>query len=276
MVNIKPFIKWVGGKRQLLPEIRKYIPENFGTYYEPFVGAGAVFLDISPQRALISDANKELINCYQEIRDHYNCVISHLETFDDSEEAYYRIRDLDLHDNYGTYSSSFKAARMIYLNKTDFNGLYRVNSKGHFNVPYGKHENKFVINYDGLKEISEYLNNNLIAITSDDFEKAVESALPGDFIYFDPPYDPVSETSNFTKYTSDGFTKQDQIRLRDCFVKLTERGCKCLLSNAGTDFIKDIYKDYNIVEVQANRAINSVGSKRGKVTEVLVMNYNNE
>lgn len=273
---IKPFLHWVGGKRQLLPEIKKHMPKEYNVYYEPFLGAGAVLFELQPKVAVVNDFNSELVNCYEAVRDHFNTVCFYLEGFKDEEKDYYEIRNWDRLPEYKNTHPGFKAARMIYLNKTCFNGLYRVNSKGQFNVPYGKHKKKFEIEKDTLASVSMYLENDSISILNTDFSQAIKGADKGDFIYFDPPYDPVSETSNFTSYTADGFNKDDQKRLYYAFKELSNRGCYCMLSNAGTDFIKDLYKEFNIVEVRANRVLNCKGDKRGKVSEVLILSYNNQ
>lgn len=269
----QPFLKWAGGKRQLLPEIRKYIPKKINTYYEPFLGAGAVLFDIQPKKAVINDVNTELINTYIAIRDHVDELINDLKKHKNEKEYFYAIRDLDRKEEFKELSLVEKASRIIYLNKTCFNGLFRVNSQGHFNVPFGKYKNPQIVNEIVLRVVHNYLNSNDITILNVDFEKAVENAKKGDFIYFDPPYDPVSDTSSFTGYSLYGFDKDDQIRLRDLFVELDKRGCKVLLSNSATDFIKDLYKDFHIEVVSANRNINANASRRGRIDEVLVMNY---
>ncbi|MBE2911719.1 Dam family site-specific DNA-(adenine-N6)-methyltransferase [Anoxybacillus flavithermus] len=269
----QPFLKWAGGKRQLLPEIRKYIPKKINTYYEPFLGAGAVLFDIQPKKAVINDVNTELINTYIAIRDHVDELINDLKKHKNEKEYFYAIRDLDRKEEFKELSLVEKASRIIYLNKTCFNGLFRVNSQGHFNVPFGKYKNPQIVNEIVLRAVHNYLNSNDITILNVDFEKAVENAKKGDFIYFDPPYDPVSDTSSFTGYSLYGFDKDDQIRLRDLFVELDKRGCKVLLSNSATDFIKDLYKDFHIEVVSANRNINANASRRGRIDEVLVMNY---
>lgn len=269
----QPFLKWAGGKRQLLPEIRKYIPKKINTYYEPFLGAGAVLFDIQPKKAVINDINTELINTYIAIRDHVDELINDLKKHMNEKEYFYAIRDLDRKEEFKKLSLVERASRIIYLNKTCFNGLFRVNSQGHFNVPFGKYKNPQIVNEIVLRAVHNYLNSNDITILNVDFEKAVENAKKGDFIYFDPPYDPVSDTSSFTGYSLYGFDKDDQIRLRDLFVELDKRGCKVLLSNSATDFIKDLYKDFHIEVVSANRNINANASRRGKIDEVLVMNY---
>ncbi|MFA8440039.1 DNA adenine methylase [Bacillaceae bacterium YX66] len=272
-IGAQPFLKWAGGKRQLLPEIRKYIPKYYDTYFEPFVGAGAVLFDLQPQKAVINDINFELVNTYNVIQKHVEELIEALRKHKNEKDYFYAIRDLDRSDEFKNLSMIERSARMIYLNKTCFNGLFRVNSQGQFNVPFGKYKNPKIVNEDVLRAVNHYLKANEITILNVDFETAVADAKEGDFIYFDPPYDPLSETSSFTGYSLDGFNREDQLRLRDLFVELHERGCYVLLSNSATDFIKDIYADFHIDVVSANRNINSVASKRGKIDEVLVRNY---
>lgn len=271
---IQPFLKWAGGKRQLLPEIRKYIPKRMGTYYEPFLGGGAVLFDLQPKKAVINDINSELINTYLVIKNNVDELIEDLRKHENTSDYYYKIRDLDRDKNrFSKLSDVEKASRLIYLNKTCFNGLFRVNSQGQFNVPFGRYKNPNIVNEFVLRAVSHYLNNNEVKILNGDFADAVSSAKKGDFVYFDSPYDPVSETASFTGYTLGGFNKDEQIRLRDLFVDLDKRRCKVLLSNSATDFIKDLYKDYHIEIVSATRNINSIATKRGKIDEVLVMNY---
>lgn len=269
------FLKWVGSKRQLLPEIRKYYPVKFDTYFEPFLGAANVLFDLKPKKAIINDVNWELINCYEQIRDNPQELRDCLRIFQsfDNEEYYYKIRNIDLTDDYKTKPNEWKAARTIYLNKTCFNGLYRVNKDGHFNVPYANHKNKFNFDRENILDIHYYLSRNDILIQNVDFELSVKCAHEYDFIYFDPVYYPLSDTSNFTSYTKDGFNKDDQIRLKNCFDDLTNRGCYCLLSNSHCDFILNLYKDYEIIEVKAKRNVNCDGNGRGKISEVLVKNY---
>ncbi len=271
---IQPFLKWAGGKRQLLPEIRKYVPKRMGTYYEPFLGGAAVLFDLQPKKAVINDINSELINTYLVIKNNVDDLIEDLKKHENKSDYYYKIRDLDRDKNqFSKLSDVEKASRLIYLNKTCFNGLFRVNSQGQFNVPFGRYKNPNIVNEFVLRAVSHYLNNNEVEILNGDFADAVSCAKKGDFVYLDSPYDPVSETASFTGYTLGGFSKDEQIRLRDLFVDLDKRGCKVLLSNSATDFIKDLYKDYRIEIVSATRNINSIASKRGKIDEVLVMNY---
>lgn len=276
MLKGKPFVKWAGGKRQILDKLIKYVPEDFNTYYEPFVGGGALFFELSPKNAVINDSNEELINVFRCIKDEEKLTkmsneLNHHEA-NHSEEYYYKIRNIDRDKNKFNRLSDYKrAARTIYLNKACFNGLYRVNSKGEFNVPFGK---KLKVNtYEGqnIGIIHAYLNFNNIKILSIDFEAAVKDAKEGDFIYFDPPYD--SDTSTFNSYTENGFSKDEQIRLSNVFKNLSDRGCYVMLSNHNTVLINELYKDFYIHKITAKRNINSNGKKRGKVEEVIITNY---
>ena len=276
MLKGKPFVKWAGGKRQILDKLIKYVPEDFNSYYEPFVGGGALFFELSPKNAVINDSNEELINVFRCIKDEEKLTkmcneLNHHEA-NHSEEYYYKIRNIDRDKNKFNRLSDYKrAARTIYLNKACFNGLYRVNSKGEFNVPFGK---KLKVNtYEGqnIGIIHAYLNFNNIKILSIDFEEAVKDAKEGDFIYFDPPYD--SDTSTFNSYTEDGFSKDEQIRLSNVFKNLSDRGCYVMLSNHNTVLINELYKDFYIHKITAKRNINSNGKKRGKVEEVIITNY---
>jgi DNA adenine methylase len=274
---VKPFLKWAGGKRQLLPEIRRYLPQKFqGTYYEPFVGGGAVLFDYQPQKAVINDSNPELINCYEVIRDFLEDLIEKLREHqaNHSEDYYYEMRGWDRQKGYpGSRSNIERAARIIFLNKTCYNGLFRVNSQGQFNVPFGRQKNPNLFDEAVLKAINKYLNKKQVSILNKDFENALETAKKGDFIYFDPPYDPVSSTASFTGYDINGFNRKEQCRLKEVVDDLHARGCNFLLSNAYTDFIEDLYCDYQQIKISATRAINSNGLKRGKVDEILVKNY---
>ncbi|MFU0825900.1 DNA adenine methylase [Clostridium sp.] len=271
---VTPVLKWAGGKRQLLRDIIKHIPEKYSTYYEPFLGGGAVLFELQPNKAVVNDINGELINVYLMIRDHVEELIEDLKKYKNEDEYFYKIRELDRDKNkYNQLSNVKKASRIIYLNKTCYNGLFRVNSQGQFNVPFGRYKNPNIVNATILRAASNYFNKAKITFKCGDFEDAVKGARKGSFIYFDPPYDPVSDTSSFTGYDIGGFDKEEQIRLKKLCDKLNQRGVKFLLSNSATDFILDLYRDYNITIVKANRAINSQGNKRGKVDEVLVKNY---
>ena len=272
--DVSPVVKWVGGKRQLLPEIRKYIPEKFTIYYEPFVGGGAVLFDIQPKRAVINDVNFELMNLYEVIRDNVDLLIEDLKKHKNAKEYFYEIRELDRDkEKYSQLTKVERASRLLYLNKTCYNGLYRVNQAGQFNTPFGNYKNPNIINEKVIRAVSDYFNWADITFKCCDFEESVKGIGKGAFVYFDPPYDPVSESANFTEYSKDGFTKEDQIRLKKLCDRLNDKGIKFLLSNSATEFIIDLYKDYKIEIIQARRSINSDGRKRGEVDEVLVRNY---
>lgn len=273
---LQPFLKWAGGKRQLLPYIRSHLPRltRSSTYFEPFVGAGAVLFDLQPPRAKINDANRELINCYEIIRRDVDALIEHVKTHKtDDSEYYYRIRELDRTPEYTHLTDVERASRIIFLNKTCYNGLFRVNSQGQFNVPYGNYKNPTIVDNIIIKAVSNYLNQDGIVITNLDFEEAVKDAKRGDFIYFDPPYDPVSDTASFTGYNLDKFGKNEQCRLKQVYDRLTEKGCKVMLSNSATEFIRDLYSAYQVITIPASRNINSVATGRGRIDELLILNY---
>lgn len=272
-MNLTPILKWAGGKRQLIPQIRKYLPDEYNDYYEPFVGAGALLLELQPQTAVINDFNDELINVYHVVKYNVDELIDSLKLHKNEEEYFYKIRELDRINEFVQLNNIQKASRFIFLNKTGYNGLYRVNSKGQFNVPFGKYKKPLIINEEGLRNLHEYLNNNNIMILNGDFEYAVKTAAKGDFVYFDPPYDPLTTTSSFTAYSKEGFNRTDQERLYRVYKELDERGCYVMLSNSATDFIKVLYKEYNVNIVTAKRNINSKGTGRGAIDEVLITNY---
>ncbi|MBD2389978.1 MAG: DNA adenine methylase [Anabaena sp. CoA2_C59] len=273
---VKPFVKWAGGKRQLVPTIlANHLPKNYNlqTYYEPFIGGGALLFSLQPKKAVINDSNAELINCYKIIKNSLDELIEDLKNHKNNEYYYYDIRDWDREKNFKSKTEVQRASRIIFLNKTCYNGLFRVNSQGQFNVPFGKYKNPNILDIAVLKAVNKYLNENQVRILNSDFQEAVKDAKGGDFIYLDPPYDPVSETASFTGYDVNGFNKQEQRRLKEVFDDLNSRGCHILLSNACTEFIEDLYKDYLHTKISAIRAINCNGKKRGKVDEILVKNY---
>ena len=279
MIKGKPFVKWAGGKRQIIDKLKKYIPEKYNTYYEPFVGGGALLFELSPKKAVINDYNTELMNVYACIKDENKFTkmcneLNHFET-NHNEEFFYEIRSWDKDKKRFNKLADYKrAARTIYLNKSCFNGLYRVNSKNEFNVPFNK---KTKVNtYDGqnLSIIHSYLNFNDVKLLCTDFEKAVEEAEKGDFVYFDPPYD--SDTTTFNSYTENGFSKEEQVRLANLFKKLSDRGCYIMLSNHNTKLVNELYADFNINVIEAKRNINANGKKRGKVEEVIITNFENK
>ncbi|MGD1853777.1 MAG: DNA adenine methylase [Leptolyngbyaceae cyanobacterium] len=270
---LRPFLKWAGGKRQLVPELLKYVPSGYGHYYEPFIGGGALLLTLQPERATISDRNPELINCYQVVKDSVDDLIEHLQQHRNEKTYFYTVRGWDREAAFADKTRVQRAARIIFLNKTCYNGLFRVNSKGQFNAPFGRYKNPTIVDETVLRNVSQYLNQANVTIQQADFATTVATAGHHDFVYFDPPYDPVSTTSSFTSYNRNGFDRTEQQRLKTVVDDLTRRDCKVLLSNASTDFIQDLYRDYRCVCVRATRAINSKATKRGKVDEILVMNY---
>ena len=270
---LRPFLKWAGGKRQLLPELRQYYPKRIACYYEPFLGAGAVLFDLQPKRAIVNDINSELINTYRVIAHDVEALIAHLSRHRNEKEYYYELRDLDRSEKYQELTDIERASRIIFLNKTCFNGLFRVNSQGQFNVPFGDYKNPKIVDEVVLRATSQYLNANDIHLANVDFAEALQDATKGDFVYLDPPYDPASDTASFTGYNLDGFGRDEQIRLKAVFDDLSGRGCRVLLSNSATGFIKDLYCEYKMEIIGATRAINSDATRRGKVDEVMVMNY---
>jgi DNA adenine methylase len=274
---LKPYLKWAGGKRQLLPEILKRLPGDIKrrTYYDPFVGAGALFFCLGPEKALINDRNAQLIITYTVIKNDVEGLLKVLNGYQKTidKNRYYEIRDLDRNAaEFAELPDTEKAGRLIYLNKTCYNGLYRVNSRGFFNVPRGRHKNPRIYDETLLRAISVYLNANDITITAGDFESALSNADDRSFIYFDPPYHHPDKT-RFTGYQAGGFNEAEQERLGNVFVKMTGRGAKCLLSNADTGFIRELYKGFEITRVKAKRAVNSDSRGRGPVHEVLIKNY---
>lgn len=274
---IKPYLKWAGGKRQLLPEIRNYFPERIDKYYEPFLGAGAVLFDLQPKKAIVNDFNSQLILTYSVIKHHVDELIEALRTHqkNNSKEYYYEVRAQDRDPvEFEHLSEIEKAARLIFLNKTCYNGLYRVNSQGLFNVPYGRYKNPAICEEPVLQAVHSYLQKNEIEILNEDFASVTRDTNQRSFVYFDPPYHSPDNT-NFTGYQANGFGENEQIRLRDTYLDLTERGVKCLLSNSDTEFIREIFNDdrFEIISVHAKRAINSNSAGRGEVNEVLIKNW---
>lgn len=273
-VNIcKPFLKWAGGKRQLLPEILARIPRTFNRYFEPFLGGGALFFYLQPNDSYLCDINEELINVYLIVRDDVYALIDSLKKHKNTEEYYYRIRNKDRDDNFVNSSCLERASRFIYLNRTGFNGLWRVNSKGQYNVPFGKYKSPKICDSDNLIACSHALKKASF-LGVEDFDSIEKHTKANDFVYFDPPYHPLNSTSNFTSYAKGGFYEEDQIRLKKLIDRLTQKGVKVMLSNSSAKFILELYKNkYRIDFVSARRAINSNAQKRGEVKEVLIMNY---
>lgn len=266
-----PIVKWVGGKRQLMFELLKNMPENYNRYFEPFIGGGALFFELQPDNAYISDLNDELINLYKVVRDNVEELITDLQKHDISKEYFIEIRNIDRTEEYKNWSNVKKASRFIYLNRTCFNGMYRVNSKGEFNVPFGHYKNPRILDENNLINCSNLLQRT--EIRHADFSEILKKVKKGDFVYFDPPYVPLSETSSFTSYTKDGFDLDMQFKLRDVCDELDSMGVKFLLSNSDTKLVNELYENYNIKKVFASRQINANADGRGKITEVLVRNY---
>lgn len=272
---LMPFLKWAGGKRQLLAEICRLLPDDYArhTHIEPFIGGGSVLFHLQPERAVINDVNAELINAYLVIKEHPEALIKDLKKHENNAEYFYAIRALDRSESFTDLSPIERASRLIYLNKTCYNGLYRVNNAGEFNTPFGRYKNPNIINEAVIRAVSKYLNSKKIKILNGDYHAALRNLDTNAFVYFDPPYHPVSRSANFTGYVKGGFDENDQINLRKVCDELNEMGVKFLLSNSATKFILDLYSDYDVHIVQAKRAINSKGLKRGGVEEVLVRNY---
>lgn len=266
-----PIVKWVGGKRQLMFELLKNMPKPYNRYFEPFIGGGALFFELQPDNAYISDMNEELINLYQVVRDEVDELICDLQKHDISKEYFMEIRNVDRMEEYQNWSDVQKASRFIYLNRTCFNGMYRVNSKGEFNVPFGHYKNPRILDENNLINCSNLLQRT--EIKHADFSEILKKVKKGDFVYFDPPYVPLSETSSFTSYTKDGFDMDMQFKLRDICDELDTIGVKFLLSNSDTKLVNELYENYNIKKVFASRQINANADGRGKITEVLVRNY---
>ena len=274
----KPFVKWAGGKRQLIPILNDNLPKTFGTYYEPFLGGGALLFHIlterSAQKCSISDLNSDLVLTYTTIRNRIDELISSLKSHGknyqkDSKKYYYSVRESN------PRSEIEKTSRLLFLNKTCFNGLYRVNSKGKFNVPLGSYANPNIVNEENLRSVSAILQSSKVTIKCRDFESVLRDAKKGDLVYFDPPYQPVSETANFTSYTNKSFTYEDLQRLAELCMKLDSKGCQVLLSNSDSKEVAGMFpkNTWSIDRIRANRSINSNSKKRTGHFELLIKNY---
>lgn len=271
-VLLKPILKWVGGKRQLLDDIVPLLPKNPALYVEPFIGGGAVLLASQPKHARVNDYNAELINVYTVVRDSPDDLLELLREHNakNTSEHYYEVRALDREPGFEDTDPVVRAARIIYLNKTCFNGLYRVNSAGQINSPYGRYKNPNIVNEPGIRALSRYLQGD-IDLRCGDYADALVDLPKGSFVYLDPPYMPLSQTSAFTGYTEGGFDYDEQVRLRDECAKLREQGIHFVESNSDCEAIRELYADFEIKTVQAKRAINSRGDRRGAVNEVLIV-----
>src|SRR3989344_596300 len=270
----KPFLQWVGGKREMIPQYEKFLPKTFNKYFEPFLGGGAMFFHLEPTSAILGDSNLELIRAYEGVRDNPEQVIGLLKKLKakHSKELYMKIRSIDRGlDILSKLTNIEVAARMIYLNQTCFNGVYRVNKAGQFNVPIGSSLNRLICDEDTIRSSSEVLKKATIKCL--DFENLVTTAKKGDFAYIDPPYHPVSVYSDFTRYTKEKFYQENQIRLKSTIDELSKKGIKVMLSNSDCHFISNLYSDYNRHKVYSGRSLNCKKDKRGKVIELLITNY---
>lgn len=271
---VSPILKWAGGKKQLLPEIEMFLPDKISTYYEPFLGGASVLFFIQPKIAYINDYNSDLINVYDCVKNNLDELLESLKKHKNSSDYFYKIRELDRKSSvFSKLTNVEKASRFIFLNKTCYNGLFRVNKAGEFNTPFGYYKAPNIVNETTLRAVNLYLNENDIKYSSLDFEEFLKNVKKNSFVYLDPPYDPVSISSNFTGYTNLGFDKKEQIRLKNVCDELDKKHVKFLLSNSATDFIKDLYSNYNISIIKAKRSINSNANLRGNVDEVLIRNY---
>jgi len=278
LVTPKPFVKWAGGKRQLIPILNQNLPRSFGTYFEPFLGGGALLFHMlterNGQKCSISDLNSDLVLSYITIRDRIDSLITSLKNHErnyqkDSKSYYYSVRESN------PRSAIEKTSRLLFLNRTCFNGLYRVNSKGKFNVPLGKYTNPNIVNEDNLRAVSDILQASKVSINCRDFEAALRDAKKGDLVYFDPPYQPVSNTANFTSYTNKSFSIDDLNRLSELCKNLDAKGCHVLLSNSDSEDVSELFskKPWKVSRIQANRSINSDSKKRTGHFELLIKNY---
>ena len=264
-IPCRPFLKWVGGKRQLLAEIAQHSPVTFGRYFEPFVGGGALFFHLRPRDAVLADVNERLIRTYRGVRDEVESVIELLRGYPYEADFYYRTRAIPI----DRASDAELAAWFIYLNRAGFNGLYRVNRDNQFNVSFGRYSNPTICDPQNLRACSAALRG--VELVVGDFGAAVQGARSGDFIYFDPPYVPLSATSSFTSYAADGFDDSDQRRLRAVATTLKKRGVHVLLSNSSAQFVRELYASpFKAVEVYASRAVNCRADRRGAVKELLI------
>lgn len=275
----KPFVKWVGGKTQLLSQFKKLYPKSYNNYFEPFLGGGAVFFHLKPQKAYLNDINKALVWTYRNIKRNPQKIISLLENLRqeyyvknkmERENLYYSIRE-DYNDDALSNRVIEKSAFLIFLNKTCYNGLYRENSKGKFNVPFGRYKKPRIIDKENLFTVHRVLKN--AKLTDKDFEEAIKNARRGDFVYFDPPYYPLNLTSNFTNYSAINFLEKEQKKLKRIFKRLDKRGCFVMLSNSYTDFIRNLYKEYKQITMMASRQVSCKGKGRGKIKELVILNY---
>jgi DNA adenine methylase len=274
---MKPILKWAGGKRQLLKFIMNELPIQYNTFIEPFFGGGALFFELLPPNAIINDINEELMNVYKVFQNSsmVKSLINQLRIHENfhSKDYYYQQRQLDRLSNFKKISKVKRAARIIYLNKACFNGLYRVNSKGYFNVPFNGKIKVNLVNQEKFNEFISYLKIKTVRISVGDFSEVLKNAKKGDFVYLDPPYDFINEKESFTAYTKQNFIQSDQKRLSSLCIELDKKGVQWLLSNHDTQYIRSLFKDFTIKSIKANRLINSDSTKRKEIDELLIKNY---
>jgi DNA adenine methylase len=273
----KPFVKWLGGKTKLLPQLTAMQPDSFNRYYEPFIGGGALFFSLMPGKAVINDLNPHLVNLYTQVRDNLDTLLLkagelidiYLELDDAARDAfYYLIRD---EFNQRTDDDTWGASMFLFLNKTCYNGVYRENANGKFNVPFGRRKTISLHDLDSIKLASEALKG--ATILNGSYADALKTASKDDFIYLDPPYVPLNATSNFTQYVGSNFGNKEHIELKAIFEELHKRGCKIMMSNSDTEVVRNLYKDFKLTEVLAERAVNCKAQGRGKITELVITNY---
>ena len=263
----RPFLKWAGGKTQLLPELLARMPANLGTYHEPFVGGGALFFATGESRAVLADANEELVNCYEVVRDRVDDLIAALGCHVNEPEYFYEVRATDVR----SMTSIQRASRFIYLNRTCFNGLYRVNAKDEFNTPFGRYKNPRICDESVLRAASEALQG--VTLVAAGYLESLRNAGEGDFVYLDPPYVPISKNADFKRYTREQFRDSDQRQLALEFRRLAGIGCRVMLSNSWHPMIENLYEGFTIEMVEARRLVNCDASKRGPIAEAIVRNY---
>jgi DNA adenine methylase len=271
VLAVRPFLKWAGGKRRLLDQYAPYFPplETIHRYYEPFIGGAAVFFHLRPPFATLADRNEKLIEVYQAVQQEVEAVIAALRAHRNEPDYFYEVRAQDA----ARLSRAERAARLIFLNKTCYNGLFRENSKGKFNVPFGRYKNPRICDEERLRAAAAALQG--VDLLAGDFEDVAATAVPGDFLYLDPPYVPLSATSNFTSYDKLGFSIGDHMRLADTVEALTARGCRVMLSNSAAPLVYDLYgrSPYRLLDMTARRHINRNGNGRGPIKELLILNY---
>jgi DNA adenine methylase len=283
--QLKPPLKWAGGKRQIINELAERMPKKFNKYFEPFIGAGALFFEIKPENSTVNDINFEISNLYKvlsvksktlkliELLKDYEKKHNELKNLESKSEFFYKVRALDREESFKNSQDYEVLARTIYLNKACFNGIFRLNSQGYFNVPFGKKEKVHLFDKDNIDSINNFLETINVIVLNGDFEIALRDVSKGDFVYLDPPYDTIDNKNSFTTYSKEGFGKEDQRRLAKLFIELDKRGAYLMLSNHNTELIRELYSKFNIKVINVRRMINSKGDGRGKVEEVLITNY---